>query len=69
MPDQTINTQSAGYQQHLQNLRDIVSFYSPKLRCYFQMTEAQQQAWRQRDPILRELLDFARKTNEHDESV
>lgn len=65
MADQTINTQSAGYQQHLQNLLDIKEFYGPKLRAYLEIRNpATRKAWRQADPILKELLDIARRIHE-----
>jgi len=65
MANQTINTQSAGYQQRLQELREIKAFYGPKLRAYLDLRDQDmKRVWRQADPILRELLDLARRVNE-----
>jgi len=63
MADRSLDTQSAGYQNHLQRFRDLKAFYAPFLVDYFKLTEDQQKAWRQSDPLLRELLDFVRKVS------
>jgi hypothetical protein len=63
MADIAIDTTAPGYQTHLQNFRDVKTFYGPKIDIYYGLSEADQTAWRQSDPILFELLDFVRKVN------
>jgi len=63
MADLNVDTTSAGYQQRLQQFRDIRGYYAPKIRKYMRLSGTQKKAWRQRDPLLRDLLDFARKVH------
>jgi hypothetical protein len=61
MADLNIDTTSAQYQDRLADIQAIKTFYGPRIRRYFTLDDAAQQAWRQADPILRELLDLARR--------
>jgi hypothetical protein len=62
MADLDIDTTAAGYQNRLADIQAIKTFYGPRIRRYFTVQDEDQQSeWRQRDPILRELLDLARR--------
>ena len=62
MPTTSVDTTSAGYQTRLTQIQEIKSFYGPIIAEYLRLNDADQQtAWRQADPILRELLDIHRK--------
>lgn len=57
-----INTESTQYQTRLTQLQEIKAFYGPIIVKYLGLRDPERQkAWRQRDPILRELLDIHRK--------
>lgn len=61
MATTNIDTTSNGYQTRLTQLQDIKSFYGPIIVKYLevhQKDEAAAKAWRQADPILRELLEI-----------
>ena len=52
-----INTQSAQYQTRLAQFDQIIDFYKPIIKTYYDLrTSAERAAWRQRDPILRRFL-------------
>ena len=59
MANITLNTQSAGYQNRLTQLRDIKAFYGPMIVTFLKEPPERQAIWRSRDPILDELLDIA----------
>lgn len=61
MANITINTQSQRYQRTLTRFRELKTWVAPKIRLYFTLDEAKQKQWRQRDPLLKEVLDLARK--------
>ena len=62
----SINTQSAGYQARLQQIRDIKSFYGPRIAEYLKESPERQKIWRQKDPILWELMDLHRKIEDRE---
>lgn len=64
MADLTVDTTNLNYITRRQQFADIVAFYAPKLKLYFTLDEAHQETWRQSDPFLRDLLQFARKVEE-----
>ncbi len=61
MANITINTQSQQYQRTLARFRELKASLIPRMRLYFQLDEIKQRQWRQRDPLLSEILDLARK--------
>ena len=61
MPDISVDTSSQGYRRHLARFNALKAYYGPILTLYHRATEDEQRAWRQRDPLLKELLDFAKK--------
>ena len=63
MANITINTQSQQYQNTLTRFRELKTWIAPKIRLYFTLDEAKQKQWRQRDPLLREVLDLSRKVS------
>ena len=63
MANISVNTKSATYQERLRQFREIKDFYKPKIVEYHKLNDEQQTAWRQADPILWELLDFARRVD------
>lgn len=65
MSSQTIDTTSPQYQARLQQIKDIKAFYGSRIRTYLDLRDKDmKKVWRQSDPILRELLDLARRINE-----
>ncbi len=62
-----INTQAAGYQTRLTQLREIKTYYAPQLAQYLKEPIERQAIWRQNDPILWELLDLIQKFNDFQE--
>jgi len=60
----SINTQSAQYQNYLTGLRNLKTFYAPRIVEYFNLPEEAQVAWRAADPILNGLLTMAEKITE-----
>ncbi len=61
MADISVDTTSQGYQRHLSRFRALKTYYAPIIKIYYQADEDAQKAWRRRDPLLKELLDFARR--------
>lgn len=62
MADLTVDTTSPAYTTRHTQFTDIVGFYGPRLRVYFALKDAEgQKAWRQQDPFLHDILEFARK--------
>lgn len=62
MATRSVDTTSQAYNRRLTDIQDILTFYGPILGDYLALKDPDaQQAWRQRDPILRELLDIHRK--------
>jgi hypothetical protein len=57
----SVNTQTQAYADRLAEFRAIRSFYGPRLRFYFTLSEEQKAEWRSRDVFLDELLRFAEK--------
>jgi hypothetical protein len=55
----TLNTQAAGYQNRLTQLREIKDYYGPMIVAYLNEPAERQEIWRTKDPILDELLDIA----------
>jgi hypothetical protein len=74
MGTRTIDTTSQGYQNRLQQLREIKTFYGPVLAEYAELPGpldaegGEAQAWRQADPILREFIDVWRKLVDRDKA-
>ena len=58
MANQNIDTTTPQYQVRLTQIREIKSFYGPQIVAYLKESPERQQAWRQSDPILWELLDI-----------
>ena len=58
MADVNINTQSAGYQTRLTQIREIKQFYGPLVVEWIKSTPERRQKWRAKDPILSEILDI-----------
>ena len=70
MANITIDTAAPGYQQRLTQLREIKSFYGPRIVQYLEAPRERQQAWRSRDPILWEMLDIWHKIDQRtDDSI
>ena len=68
MATRSVDTTSQAYNRRLTDIQDIKTFYGPILGDYLRLSsEAEKQAWRQRDPILRELLDIHRKIEAREE--
>ena len=69
MADLTVDTTNPNYNVRRQQFADIVGFYGPRLKYYFQLSEDDQKTWRQGDIFLREILDFSRKieSKKHEE--
>lgn len=61
MADTIIDTQSQRYRRILAGFRELKAGLAPEMRLYFALDEDQQEQWRKRDPLLREVLDLARK--------
>ena len=66
MANISIDTQSAGYQTRLQQIRDIKTFYGPRIVEYLKESPERQKIWRQKDPILWELMDLHRKIEDRE---
>ena len=58
MANITIDTTTAGYQLRLNQIREIKTFYGPRIVEYLKEDPERQKIWRQSDPILWELLDI-----------
>ena len=64
MANTTINTQSANYQTRLTQLQEIKAGYGPTVAQYLKVHVKDPEAaraWRQADPLLRELLQVAQR--------
>ena len=61
MSDLTVDTTLPAYSTRRQQFAEIVGFYGPRLKFYFQLSTDDQKTWRQDDPFLRDILDFSRK--------
>jgi hypothetical protein len=60
MTDLTIDTTTQAYIDRRADFADIVQFYKPHLRAWHKLGDvAMQDAWRQADPFLDDLLRFA----------
>ena len=65
MATRNIDTSSAQYQNALSNLVQIVNYYKPIVKEYFEISDPIiQQDWRDRDQILDIFLTIAEKVNE-----
>lgn len=64
MPDVTINTQSAQYQQRLAQWNDIVGALRPRIRRYASMPPSVRDQWRQLDPLIDSVLTFAERIDQ-----
>ena len=49
---------SEAYLRHLARFRAMRDNLKPRIKSYLRMTEEQQAAWRAKDPLLDEVLDF-----------
>ena len=58
---ETINTIDEQYQTALTRWRQIRSMMKPRIKHWLGLSEDQQRAWLQRDPLLRELIRFAER--------
>lgn len=67
MADINIDTSAAGYQTRLTQFNQIVQFWKPLLKEYFDMNEEQQQAWRDNDPFLNNILRFCEAVEKRSE--
>jgi hypothetical protein len=64
MADLTVDITAQAYTKRRNDFADIVSFYRPHLRAWHKLKDtAMQDAWRQADPFLDDLLRFARAVN------
>jgi hypothetical protein len=64
MADFNIDTQSAGYQTRLVQLREIMTFYKPLLKKYLSLRNPEAQAaWRERDPMLNIILTISERVS------
>ena len=61
MADLAVDTTAPAYATRRQQFSDIVGFYGPRLKFYFQLSSDDKREWRQNDPFLRDILDFSRK--------
>lgn len=66
MADINVDTQSAAYLNRHTQFQEIVSFWRPKILQYFSLEEDQQQAWRDNDPFLNDLLRFSEAVSKID---
>lgn len=66
----TVNTQAPAYQNRRNQFRDIVQFWGPILKEYFNSRTEVKEVWRANDPFLDELLRFAERVAiEKDEGI
>ena len=68
MANISIDTTTAGYQNRLTQLQDIKTFYGPRIVEYLAQPPERQKIWRNKDPILWELLDIWRRIEAREES-
>ena len=61
MTDLAVDTTAPAYATRRGQFADIVGFYGPRLKFYFQLSAEDRKEWRQNDPFLRDILRFARK--------
>lgn len=65
----SVNTNAAVYTTRRDQFRTIVQFWGPILKQYFRQRPAVQEAWREQDPFLDDLLRFVDRVNEEDEEI
>ena len=66
MADIFFDKQTTAYDIRRQQFTEIVGFYGPVLGAYLKEDAERQQAMRQHDIFLRDILEFIRKFNEND---
>lgn len=58
---ETITTADAQYQTDLTRWRQVRNTVRPRMKHFFRLSKDRQRAWLQRDPLLRELIEFAER--------
>jgi hypothetical protein len=56
MADLTVDITAQAYTKRHNDFADIVSFWNPRLKLYFQLTSVQRQEWRDQDPFLDDIM-------------
>jgi len=63
MPDLTVDTGAQAYTRRRGQFADIVGFWGPRLKLYFQLDADSKVAWRAQDPFLDDILRFNEKVS------
>ena len=61
--DISVETTSPVYLRHMESFREVRIFYAPMIKIYFDLPEDGKRAWRRRDPLLSDLLEFSEKVS------